>query len=158
MNILSFLMQLVSFPGERMPFLIGVALVSFYFYFKKYYKVANIFVLANLFTILLVQILKRLIAEPRPLGALETGFGFPSQHTASYVVFWGILMITTSSKFLRLLGTLMILMVGISRVYLGEHWVIDVMGGYVIGFMVLGLSWWWISRPGLQKLSPTLHS
>ena len=151
-------MQLVSFQGERMPFLIGVALVSFYFYFKKYYKVANIFVLANLFTILLVQILKRLIAEPRPLGALEMGFGFPSQHTASYVVFWGILMVTTTNKLLKILGLLMITLVGISRVYLGEHWTIDVIGGYTIGFMVLGLSWWWISRLGLQKLSPTLHS
>ena len=145
------LMQLISLPGERVPFLVGMALlVGWYIYHHKY-KFASLFAVANLMTISVVQILKRVVAEPRPLGALETGFGFPSQHAASYVVFWGILMVTTHSKLLRLLGILMILMVGISRVYLGEHWIVDVVGGYVIGFMVLGLSWWSISRFGLQK-------
>jgi len=145
------LMQMISLPGERVPFLVGVALILLYLSFKKYYKFAKIFAFANLLTIALVQIIKRIIQEPRPLGALETGFGFPSQHTASYVVFWGILMVYTKNKLLRLLGVLMILMVGVSRVYLGEHWIVDVVGGYVIGFMVLGLSWWWISRSGLQR-------
>lgn len=145
------LMQLVSLPGERVPFLIGMALLVGWLWYHKKHKLATLFASANLMTIVIVQIIKRLVAEPRPIGAIETGFGFPSQHTASYVVFWGIIMITTKSKLLRIIGLLMILAIGISRVYLGEHWVIDVVGGYVIGFMVLGLSWWWISRFDLQK-------
>jgi len=151
-------MQLISWPGERVPFLLGVALLVCWLWYKKQYKFAGLFAFANLATIVLVQILKKIVAEPRPMGALETGFGFPSQHTASYVVFWGMLMFYTKSILLKILGLLMILLVGISRIYLGEHWTIDVIGGYVVGFMVLGLSWWWISRSGLQRLSPTQHS
>lgn len=144
-------MQLISLPGERVPFLMGLALFLLYFYLKKHYKFANIFALANLFTILLVQIIKRLVAEPRPTGALETGFGFPSQHTASYVLFFGLLILWTKNKLIKILGIFMILTIGISRVYLGEHYVIDVVGGYVIGFMVLWLSWLSWSRFYLQK-------
>lgn len=142
-------MQIISAQGERLPLLFSVVLLLVWYISVRRYKLAGLFLTANLLTIGIVQILKKIVAEPRPLGALEMGFGFPSQHTASYVVFWGILMITTNSKLLKLLGLLMILMVGISRVYLGEHTVIDVIGGYVIGFMVLVLSWWWISRSGL---------
>lgn len=142
-------MQIISAQGEQLPLLFSVVLLLVWYISVRRYKLAGLFLTANLLTIGIVQTLKRVVAEPRPLGALETGFGFPSQHTASYVVFWGILMITTNSKLLKLLGLLMILMVGISRVYLGEHTVIDVIGGYVIGFMVLVLSWWWISRSGL---------
>ena len=145
------LMQLVSFPGERAPFLIGLALLLCWFLYQKKYKLAGIFMIADLAVLSSVQFLKRLFAIPRPLGALETGYGFPSQHTASYVVFWGILMISTNSKLLRLLGILMITLIGISRVYLGEHSVIDVVGGYVIGFTVLWLSWLSWSRFYLQK-------
>lgn len=142
-------MQIISAQGEQLPLLFSVVLLLVWYISVRRYKLAGLFLTANLLTIGIVQILKKIVAEPRPLGALEMGFGFPSQHTASYVVFWGILMITTNSKLLKLLGLLMILMVGISRVYLGEHTVIDVIGGYVIGFMVLVLSWWWISRSGL---------
>lgn len=144
-------MRLVSFPGERVPFLIGMALLVFWLWYQKKPRLAGFFAFANLFTIVVVQIIKRLVAESRPIGAIETGYGFPSQHTASYVVFWGIIMITNPNKLLRLLGIFMITLVGISRVYLGEHWIIDVVGGYVIGFMVLGLSWWWISHYDRQK-------
>ncbi len=139
-------MQIISAPGEKVPFLLGVALLVCWFLYQRKYKFASLFAIANLFTITIVQILKRVMAEPRPLGALETGYGFPSQHTASYVVFWGLLILWTKNKLLMLLGMLMILLVGISRVYLGEHLIVDVIGGYVIGFMVLGLSWWWSRR------------
>ena len=145
------LMQWISLPGERVPFLIGMALLVIWLWFKNNKKFAGLFLISNLTTIFIVQTLKRLIAEPRPTGALETGFGFPSQHTASYVVFWGLLVVYTKNKLLKILGIFMILTIGISRVYLGEHWTIDVIGGYVIGFTVLWLSWWSWSRFYLQK-------
>ncbi len=144
-------MQLISFPGEKVPYLISVALLAlFYWFFRN--RILSVIILASDYGVAaIVQIIKQLLKIPRPIGALETGYGFPSQHAASYVVFWGVLVITTKNKLLKALGTLMILMVGISRVYLGEHSVVDVVGGYVIGFTVLWLSWWSISRFGLQK-------
>ncbi|MBI5358713.1 phosphatase PAP2 family protein [Candidatus Amesbacteria bacterium] len=148
---MQFLMQMISAPGEMVPFFVGLALLVGWFLCQHKYKFAGLFATANLFTIAIVQILKRIVAEPRPVGASETGFGFPSQHVASYVVLWGILIYITKNKLLKLLGILMIILVGISRVYLGEHYVIDVVGGYIVGFMVLWLSWWSWSRFYLQK-------
>ena len=34
----------------------------------------------------------------------------------------------------------MVVLIGLSRVYLGEHWVSDVLGGYLIGESLLGIA------------------
>jgi undecaprenyl-diphosphatase len=144
------LMLVISWPGEKVPYLIGVALLVGYFWIKNKHHLSFLFLFSGYGVTVLVQILKHLIKVPRPIGALEEGYGFPSQHAAGYVVVWGILMFTNKNKLLRIFGALMIFLVGVSRVYLGEHTSMDVMGGYFVGSMVLWLSWWWISRHGLQ--------
>ncbi len=153
-------MTLVSFPGEPVPRLISVALLVLWGLYKRRYKLTAWFAASNISTIVLVDLLlKNLIAIPRPLGSLEWGYSFPSGHTASYVVFWGTLIfwIRTSnkSKFIKdavyILGTILILLVGYSRVYLGEHRPIDVLGGYIIGIIILCVSIFIGSRSKLLK-------
>lgn len=153
------LMSLVSFPGEPVPQLTSVALLVLWGLYKRRYKLTAWFAGVNMFTYLFVTFLKYLIAIPRPIGALEWGYSFPSGHTASYVVFWGTLIfwIRTSnkSKWLKdmvyVLGIILILSVGYSRVYLGEHRPIDVVGGYIIGIIILCVSIFIGSRSKLLK-------
>jgi undecaprenyl-diphosphatase len=141
-------MTLVSLPGEIVPLLLSVALLVLWGLYHRRYQLTAWFAGVNLSAFLIVTFIKNLTAIPRPLGALAWGYSFPSGHTASYVVFWGTLIywIHTSnkSKWLKdavyVLGAVLILLVGYSRVYLGEHWIVDVVGGYILGIIILCVS------------------
>ncbi|MCT2588952.1 phosphatase PAP2 family protein [Streptomyces sp. N2-109] len=78
---------------------------------------------------------------------------FPSGHTANAVVTWGILAyLATTPRARRLLSVVAAfcaLGVGATTVYLGTHWVSDVLLGWAAGLVILlGLPWCepWIAR------------
>jgi len=100
--------------------------------------------------------LKLMVGRPRPTADLvlvfqiEPGNSFPSGHAFLAMVFWGFLdylaLTRLRSRSLRVLAfsgsTVIILLIGVSRVYLGAHWPSDVIGGYVVGALFLtGLIW-----------------
>ncbi|EST39784.1 hypothetical protein N566_00060 [Streptomycetaceae bacterium MP113-05] len=71
---------------------------------------------------------------------------FPSGHTANAVVTWGILayLATTprARRVLSVVAAVFALGVGATTVYLGTHWVSDVLLGWVAGVLILlGLPW-----------------
>ncbi|MFF0436039.1 phosphatase PAP2 family protein [Streptomyces sp. NPDC004327] len=71
---------------------------------------------------------------------------FPSGHTANAVVTWGILayLATTprARRYLSALSALVALGVGLTTVYLGTHWLSDVLLGWAAGLVVLlALPW-----------------
>ena len=90
-------------------------------------------------------ILKILVARPRPLGALvvEHSYSFPSGHATIAVAMYGFLIYmihsTVTNKLLRstivILTLLLILLIGLCRLYLGVHYVTDVLAGYSIGLL-----------------------
>ena len=88
-------------------------------------------------------VIKYIVARPRPLGAaiIETGYSFPSGHATASVMLYGFLLfvILREGKHTRLvmlmqaLIPLLIILIGLSRLYLGVHYVSDVIGGYALG-------------------------
>jgi membrane-associated phospholipid phosphatase len=96
--------------------------------------------------------LKLLIARERPSRDLvevlieaKEVHSFPSGHTVHYTVFFGFLWYLTyvlvKTPALRwpllVLSGGMVLLVGVARIYLGAHWVSDIVGGYLLGGAVL---------------------
>lgn len=98
-------------------------------------------------TLLIKSIVMRFRPDMMPLIA-ETGYSFPSGHSVTAVCFYGYLAFLYwaygKSPVMRRVGiigaVLMILGIGISRIYLGVHFPTDVIGGYIGGLMWLSLS------------------
>lgn len=65
------------------------------------------------------------------------GYGFPSGHTQGTTVFWGYLSLYFSSVLLLVLTILIVLLVAYSRLELGVHSLLDVVGGAFFGVIVL---------------------
>ncbi|WP_308405760.1 phosphatase PAP2 family protein [Streptomyces tardus] len=75
-----------------------------------------------------------------------TGDIFPSGHTANAVVTWGVLAYLASTprarRWLSILAAVFALGVGTTTVYLGTHWVSDVLLGWAAGLLILlALPW-----------------
>jgi len=71
-------------------------------------------------------------------------FGFPSGHVQSHTVLWGAAALLWDDRRLARLAPWAVLLMAVSRMHLGRHFLADVIGGAVMGLLfVLGL---WIAR------------
>ena len=77
--------------------------------------------------------------HPSSATLFSDGTIFPSGHTANAVVTWGLLALLARSRRRLLSGIAVFLAVtvGLSTIYLGTHWVSDVLAGWVAGALVL---------------------
>jgi len=64
-------------------------------------------------------------------------FGFPSGHVSLTTALWGGIVIIFNSKITKMLTPLVIVIVAFSRMYLGRHFLGDVLGGAAIGLIFL---------------------
>ena len=102
----------------------------------------------TILTIITNQVIKRLIRRPRPNHIRlikEGGFSYPSGHAMISLALYGFLiylvMKKIKNKYLKIsLITLLIfiiLLVGISRVYLGVHYPTDIISGYLLSISII---------------------
>jgi len=104
---------------------------------------------------------KVLTHRPRPPAeqALDTftRFAFPSAHVTYATVMYGalaLLLVASSSRhrwrtLILAAAMFIVALVGLSRMYLGAHWLTDVLGG-----MILGAAWLWC----LVAVPPTVRA
>ncbi len=95
-------------------------------------------------------IFKQAFHGPRPfwldptVGLLETeGYGIPSGHTQNSTALFLLVAGYIRKGWAWFLVFLLILLMGLSRIYLGDHFISDVMGGFLLGFIILlGIFFW----------------
>jgi membrane-associated phospholipid phosphatase len=108
--------------------------------------------------------LKMVLHGPRPYWyssqvkalSTETSFGVPSGHAQSSVAVWGMLASFVRKWWAWLIAILLMILCGISRLYLGVHFPQDVLLGWIIGGLVLWLTlrFWDPVVARLKKLVP----
>lgn len=112
-------------------------------------KKIAISILANLVIITgLNQLFKRILQRPRPTEyriIQETGYSFPSGHSMKSMAFYGYLIYLiykhVKNKYIKWISisllSILICLIGISRIYLGVHYTSDVLGGFLISISYL---------------------
>ncbi|MDD3941484.1 MAG: phosphatase PAP2 family protein [Sphaerochaetaceae bacterium] len=150
--VLDRLVELMTMLGEETVFILAVA----YFLWCASKK-RGFAIFSTLFTSLIgMSVLKALVKAPRPFQVLDTiegkrvatatGYSFPSGHTTGAASFYSALAAAYRKQWLSILCALAILLVGISRMYLGVHWPIDVFAGLALGITVTVVLFGWFDR------------
>ena len=148
-------MLAISYPGDSLLLPALVFLTTVVFWARGVRLEAVLVAGLSTVSLLLNLLIKIQVGRPRPTANLvriveaATGYSFPSGHVMAYIAYWGLLfsfgvilfegrhwwrtaLLTTSAAFVVLIGP--------SRVYLGDHWASDVLGAYLIGGVLLGLA------------------
>jgi len=91
-------------------------------------------------------LLKGVFCHPRPFVldpsvqlAEAEGYCLPSGHAQGSVVLWGALAATLRKRWLWILATVLSLLIGFSRIFLGVHFPHSVLAGWSIGVVIVAL-------------------
>lgn len=150
--------------GGTLFILLMTLLVSLYFILKKkdfktaYWYIFHVAVGAGV----LNQVVKLIFQRTRPTIehlVLQDGYSFPSGHSmASLICYGGIVLLIfhlNQNKWIKFLAclfaTVLIIAVGISRIYLGVHFPSDVLAGFCLAGSWLSLSAAIYSKKILKK-------
>ena len=149
-GLTSFYQVVTNFGGTvYVPILLGALLV--FLLLKKWYAEA-IFITANVALVpVLVFIFKHVYGRTRPSLphlVVENGLSFPSGHASTSMMFYTCLMVLICQRLhsrqmkwvVRVLASLFIVVIGMSRIYLGVHYPTDILGGWLMSGSILLLT------------------
>ena len=130
---------------------VPLTILVFCFLWWKHYRLEAKFFALNAFGgAVLSNVLKLVFTRSRPdlwpqLISDDT-FSYPSGHATGSVVLYGflsylfVILYPRYATIWRLIGAVLIIAIGFSRLYLGVHWPTDILAGYGIGLLwVYGL-------------------
>lgn len=138
------IMVLATTLGNQ-AIIVGSVIILIFLTKRKHRRESFIFSILLLMGVVTTSLLKILLKVPRPqISALviENSYSYPSGHALNALLFYGtisffIYHFTKNKKIsliVSILATLLIFLIGLSRVYLGVHHPSDVLAGYIAGF------------------------
>ncbi|MGD2270470.1 MAG: phosphatase PAP2 family protein [Desulfobacterales bacterium] len=151
--------RILTFMGEEGFFLIFFPLIYWCLDRRFGIKLMILFFLSTY----LNAIAKIIAGQPRPFEydprikqLIEAeGGGLPSNHTQSAVIIWGCLASEFRKKWLWGFAILLMILIPLSRVYLGVHFPSDILGGYILGGLLLILYFW--LAPRIEQTIVKMH-
>lgn len=99
---------------------------------------------------LLNKLVKGLVERERPVvdGVVVEGYSFPSGHAMIGLILYGLIIYflirflshSLVKKIIVFVGILLLVVIGFSRIALGEHYAFDVLAGYCLGGFLLTIA------------------
>lgn len=134
-------MRFLSFLGSENFFFLVLPLIYWSIDAKLGLQVGLILAASNC----LKPMLKIAFAGPRPywvseqvrVFAAEGSFGVPSGHAQDAAALWGVMAYGTRKQWAWMAAIALVFLIGFSRVYLGVHFVYDVIAGWLVGALIL---------------------
>jgi len=147
------LMTTVTMIASAAAITIMVALVAIIWVsYKREFWRPIVLITSVIATSLLSTILKTTTMISRPaetsmVSPIETDWGFPSGHTLAIIVFFlvfGYLICSRRSSIISIVNWLSATLIGtaiiaVSRLYLGYHWLTDIVASVGLGLLVFGV-------------------
>lgn len=143
-------------------FVVIVVAISFsILWWRRDRQEARLFAIACLGAFILNTGLKLCFTKQRPQLwhslIKETSYSFPSGHALGSLVLYGLIayfLATNHPKYAKLIYSvtaLLIIAIGVSRLYLGVHWVTDIIAGYGVGVLWLTICIYMLKIQKLQQ-------
>ena len=138
---LEFPMQVFSFLGNEMFFLLIMPAIYWSLDPVLGFRAGMMLVISGG----LNSALKMFFHTPRPYWvdtnikafSAEASFGLPSGHAQTAASIWGMLGKMVQKRGSLLIAGVVIFLIGLSRIYLGVHFLHDVLSGWLIGILIL---------------------
>ncbi|EKE21475.1 MAG: hypothetical protein ACD_7C00223G0006 [uncultured bacterium] len=147
--ILDIIMTIITNIGGALSLSVLTIALLIFFISKNKWRYSTLLITSMAGGKLIQVIAKDIIGRDRPLGGLveATGYSFPSGHTTMSTIFFALLIyyfknhITNKTLKYSIISVsvLLILSIGFSRIYLGVHWLTDVIAGFGLGLFWLTL-------------------
>ena len=109
-----------------------ILLFLFYSYLLKEKKNIVLFLISIILIYLVIELLKNIFKVPRPIGADETGYSFPSRHAA--LAFGTFVIMNLRYMKYKWAFLSVAILITFSRLYLGVHYLGDLIIGGAIGY------------------------
>jgi membrane-associated phospholipid phosphatase len=137
-------MKVITNSGSSLVWIVALTLVGLWLLYRRLYRLVAFLAVSAIGSSLLNEAIKAAVGRTRPVLAnpiaTATGKSFPSGHTQAALVGYGILVLIFLPVVARrwrpvlvAIATVMVALIGFSRIALGVHYVSDVVGGVIIG-------------------------
>lgn len=157
--VLDVIGSFITVFGEQTILIILLSVVLYTYDKNKGFAICGSVVIS----LLSMGVLKAVIRAPRPFSVLTeiegkrlataTGYSFPSGHTTGAAALYSSFALAIKKRKVSITCAIIIVLVGLSRLYLGVHWPLDVAAGLILG-IVLSL----IFYPIFEKVASNLDN
>lgn len=138
-------MRIITYLGSAQV-LISICVMCYILIKNR--KIGTLLSINLILVFLLNRLIKLIVARPRPNVLrleYETGYSFPSGHAMVSCAFYGLIIVLINKskmkalhkKIFIMLLSILILFIGISRVFLGVHYATDVICGFIFATVYL---------------------
>ena len=122
-------------------------LIAAVIYWSGYTRIGGRLAMGTMISSIAFGSCRQFFASPRPYwshpelfnGMVEKSYGMPSGHTQNATLFWGLSAYSLKNKWAWFVAGLLILSIGLSRLYLGVHYPVQVAFGLLLGLILLFL-------------------
>ena len=142
------IMLAISQFGDKIVTLPLMASVLIYLAWRRLWLASAHWLGAVIFTGVVTVLLKQWMGLERPMELFggTVGYAFPSGHTAVMVVLFGFLAVMAAHSLSHawrwvpyVIASVIVSAIAFARLYLGAHWLSDVLGGFILGLIWTGL-------------------